>query len=128
MLSVSDNQLVRLPEVPADLEALDVSNNQLTDVPESLLQLGHNAAVDLTNNPLQELLQTNLTTAMLADDYAGPQILFSLEPTESGPPPLHDVVADWVGQDPAAVAACSVSPTNRGRRTTLASSIGWGAQ
>ncbi|SDG86618.1 C-terminal novel E3 ligase, LRR-interacting [Bradyrhizobium sp. Rc2d] len=103
LLSASDNRLVRMPELPADLEALDVSNNRLTDVPESLLQLGSNAAVDLTDNPLQERVQTNLVTARIAEDYAGPQILFALseEPMEPRPRPLHEVVAE---QDPAAEA------------------------
>ncbi|WP_271673011.1 hypothetical protein [Bradyrhizobium sp. CCBAU 51627] len=78
LLAASDNQLVRLPELPAPLEVLDVSNNRLTDVPASLLQLASDAAIDLTDNPLRELVQSNLLRARSAADYAGPRILFSL--------------------------------------------------
>ncbi|WP_271623525.1 NEL-type E3 ubiquitin ligase domain-containing protein [Bradyrhizobium sp. CCBAU 11430] len=106
LLTASDNQLVRLPELPASLEVLDVSNNGLTDVPASLLQLASDAALDLTDNPLREGVQSNLLRARSAADYAGPRILFSLseDAMEPTPRPLHEVVANWFGHDLAMIA------------------------
>lgn len=115
LLTASDNQLVRLPVLPAHLEVIDVSNNRLRDVPTNLLQLAGDASIDLTDNPLQERIQSNLLRATRAAEYAGPQILFSLsdDAMEPTPRPLHEVVADWFRQDPAAVAtwqSCADEP------------------
>ncbi|WP_258763511.1 NEL-type E3 ubiquitin ligase domain-containing protein [Bradyrhizobium arachidis] len=106
LLTASDNQLVRLPVLPAHLELIDVGNNRLTDVPANLLQLAADASIDLSDNPLRERIQSNLLRTTRAADYAGPQILLSLseDAMEPTPRPLHEVVADWFGQDPAAVA------------------------
>ncbi|GLR89615.1 putative E3 ubiquitin-protein ligase [Bradyrhizobium iriomotense] len=108
-LSANNNQLSSLPaSVPPDLLWLGVSNNQITSVPATLMtQLGRESSVDLENNPLPELVQTNLATAMHSRDYAGPQIFFSMAEgvLEVEPRPLHEVVADWLEGQPDAVVA-----------------------
>ncbi|WP_439360607.1 NEL-type E3 ubiquitin ligase domain-containing protein [Bradyrhizobium sp. DASA03007] len=107
--SAINNQLTGLPDpVPAALLWLGASNNQLTSVPQTLLtQMGRGSSVDLENNPLPELLQTNLLTAMQAGDYAGPQIFLPMAEGAVAiePRPLHEVVADWLENDPETVAA-----------------------
>ncbi|WOH80242.1 NEL-type E3 ubiquitin ligase domain-containing protein [Bradyrhizobium sp. BEA-2-5] len=108
-LSASHNELTSLPETfPAEILWLGASNNQLTSVPETLLtQLGRESSVDLEHNPLPEPLVTNLSTATHRWDYVGPQIFLSMDEgaEEVEPRPLHEVVADWLEGEPAAVAA-----------------------
>ncbi|WFU40308.1 NEL-type E3 ubiquitin ligase domain-containing protein [Bradyrhizobium sp. CB82] len=108
-LSANNNQLSSLPaSVPPDLLWLGASNNQITSVPATLMtQLGRDSSVDLENNPLPGVVQTNLATAMHSGDYAGPQIFFSMAEgvLEVEPRPLHEVVADWLEGQPDAVVA-----------------------
>ncbi|UVO30223.1 NEL-type E3 ubiquitin ligase domain-containing protein [Bradyrhizobium arachidis] len=102
-LSANNNQLSSLPaSVPPDLLWLGASNNQITSVPATLMtQLSRESSVDLENNPLPGLVQTNLATAMHSGDYAGPQIFFSMAEggLEVEPRPLQEVVADWLQPD-----------------------------
>ncbi|MCP3475572.1 E3 ubiquitin--protein ligase [Bradyrhizobium sp. CCGUVB1N3] len=108
-LSAGHNGLTNLPETfPAELLWLGARNNQLTSVPDTLLtHLGRESSVDLENNPLPEPVVTHLSAAMHAGDYAGPQIFLSMDEgaEEVEPRPLHEVVADWLEGEPAAVAA-----------------------
>ncbi|TWB92986.1 type III secretion system effector E3 ubiquitin ligase (YopM/NopM family) [Bradyrhizobium macuxiense] len=108
-LEAAHNRLTHLPEtLPAGLELLDVRSNQLTSLPETLLtQLRPWCRVDLDGNPLPERVLTNLATAINAPGYVGPRVFFSIggEAGPSQPPPLHAVVADWVGGEPEMMTA-----------------------
>ncbi|SCB31456.1 C-terminal novel E3 ligase, LRR-interacting [Bradyrhizobium shewense] len=107
-LSASHNRLTSLPEtVPPELLWLGASNNQLTSVPETLLtQLSRNSSVDLENNPLADWVQASLATAMHAGHYAGPQVFFSTADgaVEVQPRSLQEVAADWLEDEPMAMA------------------------
>ncbi|MGY4353622.1 hypothetical protein ACVWZR_002612 [Bradyrhizobium sp. i1.3.1] len=115
LLDVSENQLTRLPEtLPAVLEGLDLSQNQLTSLPTGLLtQLGADAEIILSGNPLPEQVLTNLDTIQSTDGYAGPRVLFlpnegsELSETDEGQSEedaaaqfLPETVADWLNRDP----------------------------
>ncbi|MBB4397087.1 NEL-type E3 ubiquitin ligase domain-containing protein [Bradyrhizobium sp. ERR14] len=107
-LSASHNWLTSLPEtVPPELLWLGASNNQLTSVPETLLtQLSRDSSVDLENNPLADWVQAGLATAMHAGNYAGPQVFFSTADgaVEVQPRSLQEVAADWLEDEPMAMA------------------------
>ncbi|MET4331950.1 hypothetical protein ABIB80_007812 [Bradyrhizobium sp. i1.15.2] len=114
ILDVSENLLTRLPEtLPAVLAGLDLSQNQLTSLPTGLLtQLGADAEIILSGNPLPEQVLTNLDTIQSTDGYAGPRVLFlpnegsELSETEgqseedSAAQFLPETVADWLNRDP----------------------------
>ncbi|WP_375779357.1 NEL-type E3 ubiquitin ligase domain-containing protein [Bradyrhizobium sp. ma5] len=115
ILDVSENQLTRLPEtLPVRLERLDLSENQLTSLPTGLLtQLGADAEMVLSGNPLPEQVLTNLDTIQSTDGYAGPRVFFladegsELSETDEGPSEedaaaqsLPETVADWLNRDP----------------------------
>ncbi|WP_249168050.1 NEL-type E3 ubiquitin ligase domain-containing protein [Bradyrhizobium elkanii] len=108
-LDVSENQLTNLPEtLPVGLEMLGASNNQLTGLPESLLtQLGSASSIDLRSNSIPAPVLADLASATRGADYAGPQVLLSmpLQPVEHQPRLLHEVVADWLADEPGAMAA-----------------------
>ncbi|OMI12984.1 E3 ubiquitin--protein ligase [Bradyrhizobium brasilense] len=128
-LDASDNQLTSLPEIPARLGYLDVSENQLTNLPETLpvslemlgasnnrltglpatvlTQLGSASSIDLRSNPIPAPVLADLASATRGADYAGPQVLLSmpLQPVEHQPRSLHEVVADWLVDEPGAVDA-----------------------
>lgn len=128
-LDASDNQLTSLPEIPARLRYLDVSENRLTDLPDTLsvglemlgasnnqltglpatllTQLGGASSIDLRSNPIPAPVLADLASAMRGADYAGPQVLLSmpLQPVEHQPRLLHEVVADWLADEPGAVDA-----------------------
>ncbi|NYG45198.1 Leucine-rich repeat (LRR) protein [Bradyrhizobium sp. IAR9] len=107
-LSASHNWLTSLPEtVPPELLWLGASNNQLTSVPETLLtQLRRDSSIDLENNPLADWVQAGLATAMHAGHYAGPQVFFSTADgaVEIQPRSLQEVAADWLEDEPMAMA------------------------
>ena len=57
-LNLSNNQLTTLPEAIAqlsNLSLLDLSNNQLTRLPEAIAQLSNLRLLDLRNNQLTTL-------------------------------------------------------------------------
>lgn len=54
---------------------------------------------------------------MRGDDYAGSQILFSFEPMEAGPLPLHEGVAGWLSRSPA--WPCHIPFGGAGRNSAL---------
>ncbi len=108
-LDVSENQLTDLPgTLPVGLEMLGASNNQLTGLPATVLtQLGSASSIDLRSNPIPAPVLADLASATRGADYAGPQVLLSmpLQPMEHQSRPLHEVVADWLADQPGAVDA-----------------------
>ncbi|MHC6157741.1 NEL-type E3 ubiquitin ligase domain-containing protein [Bradyrhizobium elkanii] len=108
-LDVSEKQLTNLPEtLPVGLEMLGASNNQLTGLPATMLtQLGSASSIDVRSNPIPGPVLADLASATRGPDYAGPQVLLSMppQPVEHQPPLLHQVVADWLADEPGAVAA-----------------------
>lgn len=108
-LSVSANELTSLPNTfPAGLVTLYADHNQLTSLPETLLtQFRSEGTIDLDENPLPDRVRTNLAAVINAADYAGPQVYFSMGQgvAHGQARPLAEAVADWLDDEPAAVAA-----------------------
>lgn len=97
-----------MPEtLPAELQVLEVRDNRLASLPETLLtQLDSGCMVYLEDNPLPERVQTNLAMALNARGYTGPRVFFSMgrEPANHERP-LAQAVADWVEGEPEVLAA-----------------------
>ncbi|MGY4399375.1 NEL-type E3 ubiquitin ligase domain-containing protein [Bradyrhizobium sp. USDA 3315] len=107
-LHVSGNRLTRLPEtVPAELQVLEARDNRLTSLPEALLtRLGSGCMVYVEDNPLSEQVRTNLATALNTARYSGPAVFFSMGGVTAADQerPLAEVVADWMEDEPEAIA------------------------
>ncbi|MCK1296601.1 leucine-rich repeat domain-containing protein [Bradyrhizobium sp. 24] len=107
-LEASNNQVTSLPAAfPAGLRRLDLRNNQLTSLPETLpTQLGSECRVQLENNPLPERVLTNLASTLNSQDYAGPQIFFSVHDgaAQDQARPLCEAVAAWLPNEPNTAA------------------------
>ncbi|MCP3413550.1 hypothetical protein NLM16_05490 [Bradyrhizobium brasilense] len=107
-LHVSGNRLTRLPEtVPAELQVLEARDNRLTSLPEALLtRLGSGCMIYVEDNPLSEQVRTNLAAALNTPRYAGPAVFFSMGGVTAADQerPLAEVVADWMEDEPEAIA------------------------
>jgi hypothetical protein len=73
-----DNRLTSLPTLPVNLQQLDAIDNQLTSLPENILELPSTCKVDISGNPLLPVVQRWLEENTSALRYRGPQILFSM--------------------------------------------------
>lgn len=114
-LAISGNQLTDLPSLPSGLIELDVSGNQLTDLPEPLpswlqsLNLSGNRLTSLPEGLLEGLLLSypHLANLEFGDNPLPAAVLAHLA-AEALPrlaqPSLDEAAANWLGDDPAALA------------------------
>lgn len=87
-----------LENLLASPATIDLSNNQLTSLPENITtRFGSNCNIDLTGNPLPERVRSNLHAAMNAPNYHGPRIHFSMAGFARNQvvTPLPEAVACW---------------------------------
>ncbi|MEY9590808.1 hypothetical protein ABIA06_003099 [Bradyrhizobium yuanmingense] len=90
------------------LEYLDVSQNDLTSLPQDLLAAsGDGGTLVLTDNPLSEQVLANLSTILSAEGYVGPTVHLSHddESESSGTDDeqadaLAETVAEWLKGNP----------------------------
>lgn len=99
-IDVSDNALLDLPDLPLCLRILLANNNQLTRFPTSVMALDLTCTVDLCGNPISQQVCDQFLAMVIAGDYQGPRIYFSVFSPMSDPSrSLEDAVCRWYDEE-----------------------------
>lgn len=102
-LYTARNKITELPpSLPQYLQWIDLSDNQLRRLPESITSLRHCCFVQVSNNPFSRRTIQSLLDINTAPDYCGPRIHFSMHDGSDvdGPVrPLTQAVADWLAPE-----------------------------
>ena len=124
-MNISYNEIASLPSLPRDLKNLRATcnfltelpafsgvnshvvreyffdRNQISHIPESILNLRNECSIHISNNPLSSHALQALQRLTSSPDYHGPQIHFSMSDGQqhTSVRPLPEAVAAWFPQN-----------------------------